>query len=74
MRGLRARLGKEYGKPGIGIEAHHFEPLHTLAAPKVPRLDDVALLCATCHRGLHAHRPWLTVPRLRELVQGQAPN
>jgi hypothetical protein len=64
---------RKYGKAGIGIEAHHLEPLHTLAAPKVPRLDDVALLCATCHRVLHAHRPWLTVARLRELVQGQAP-
>lgn len=65
---------KKYGKPGIGLEAHHLEPLHTLATPKAPRLSDVALLCATCHRVLHAHRPWLTVPRLRELLDGQSGN
>lgn len=61
-----------YGRPGVGIEAHHLEPLHTLAAPKVSQLSDLALLCATCHRVLHAQRPWLTVPRLRELIQRQA--
>ncbi|OIT16273.1 hypothetical protein BL243_12255 [Ralstonia solanacearum] len=62
---------RKYGKAGIGVEAHHVRPLHTLTGPKINRLSDLALLCATCHRVLHAHKPWLTVPQLRELVQSQ---
>lgn len=63
--------GQTYGEPGIGLEAHHNQPLHTLTAPKTTRLKDLSLLCATCHRVLHAHKPWLTVARLREIVDGQ---
>lgn len=59
----------KYGTAGIGVEAHHVQPLHTLSGPKTNRLSDLALLCATCHRVLHAHKPWLTVRQLRELVQ-----
>jgi predicted HNH restriction endonuclease len=62
---------KKYGTAGIGVEAHHTQPLHTLAVPKTTRLSDLALLCATCHRVLHAHKPWLTVPQLRVLVESR---
>jgi 5-methylcytosine-specific restriction enzyme A len=58
-----------YGERGKGfIEAHHLQPLHTLAANSRTRLDDLALLCANCHRMLHACKPWLTISELRAIV------
>jgi len=58
-----------YGERGRGfIEVHHLQPLHTLVAGARTRLEDLALLCANCHRMLHARNPWLTPPELRALV------
>jgi hypothetical protein len=33
------------------------------------RLADLALLCANCHRMIHARRPWLTLDELRGLLR-----
>ncbi|PYU93268.1 MAG: hypothetical protein DMG25_09800 [Acidobacteria bacterium] len=35
------------------FEVHHLKPLFQLSAEQVTRLDDVALLCANCHRMIH---------------------
>jgi 5-methylcytosine-specific restriction enzyme A len=60
---------KTYGERGRGyIEAHHTKPVHTLAEGGKTRLEDLALLCANCHRMVHARRPWLTIERLK-LIQ-----
>jgi 5-methylcytosine-specific restriction protein A len=60
---------KSYGKRGIGfIECHHTRPLHTLAAGEMTKLDDLRLLCANCHRMVHASSKWLTFSELVELV------
>ena len=40
-----------YGTHGTGfIEVHHVSPLHTLKPGSRTRLQDVAVLCANCHR------------------------
>lgn len=54
-----------YGALGEGyIEVHHLNPVHLLKPGMKTRLDDLALLCANCHR--MAHRRSTTVP-LQEL-------
>lgn len=59
-----------YGPRGTGfIECHHTQPLHTLAPGSKTTLADLALLCANCHRMVHAHRPWLTMEQLKALVK-----
>jgi 5-methylcytosine-specific restriction protein A len=37
---------------------------------RVTTLDDLAVVCANCHRMLHK-RPWRTVPELRELLRSR---
>lgn len=55
-----------YGPRGAGfIECHHTKPLHLLKANEKTRLTDLALLCANCHRMVHARRPWLSLDELR---------
>jgi 5-methylcytosine-specific restriction protein A len=64
-------FGKVYGERGNGfIEAHHMRPLHTLSEGSITRAEDLALLCANCHRMIHRARPWLSMEELKELVMG----
>ena len=59
-----------YGAHGRGfIEAHHVRPLSELprAGGRV-RLEDLILLCASCHRMIHRSRPWLTPEALRFIL------
>ena len=61
---------ERYGPRGKGfIEAHHTKPVETLVEGSKTKLDDLALLCANCHRMVHATRPWLTISQLRELIR-----
>jgi 5-methylcytosine-specific restriction enzyme A len=58
-----------YGERGRGlIECHHTRPVHTLRPGEATRLDDLALLCANCHRAVHARRPWLSLDELRAVL------
>ena len=55
-----------YGSAGEGlIDVHHIRPLHTLEPGQKTSLDDLALLCANCHRVVHASRHWLSLDELR---------
>lgn len=56
-----------YGERGGGyIECHHTKPLESLSADGgMTELNDLALLCANCHRMVHARRPWLSLHELR---------
>jgi 5-methylcytosine-specific restriction protein A len=51
------------------MEVHHIKPLSTLNPGGKTTLDDLALLCANCHRMVHAQRPWLSMEELKTLVQ-----
>jgi 5-methylcytosine-specific restriction enzyme A len=60
---------KQYGERGKGfIEVHHTKPVHTLVAGSKTSLEDLALVCANCHRMIHARRPWLSIGELRSLI------
>jgi len=59
-----------YGDIGEGyIEVHHTKPVHTLIAGAKTKLDDLALLCANCHRMAHRNRVPFTVDELRALLR-----
>ncbi|GGY17115.1 HNH endonuclease [Streptomyces djakartensis] len=61
-----------FGDLGEGyIEVHHLTPLHA-SGPRETSLDDLACLCANCHRMCHRSRPgesWRTPTVLRELIR-----
>jgi 5-methylcytosine-specific restriction protein A len=50
------------------IEVHHLSPLHTLKPGSRTRLQDLAVLCANCHRMIHLKPEWLTVSALKEML------
>lgn len=57
-------FAKRYGVRGTRyIEVHHVRPL-SLAGPSQTALEDLALLCANCHRMIH-RSPLLTPAELR---------
>jgi 5-methylcytosine-specific restriction protein A len=59
---------KRYGRRGYGfIEAHHTKALASLAENSTTSLEDLALVCANCHRMIHAQKPWLSIEELRAL-------
>jgi 5-methylcytosine-specific restriction protein A len=62
---------KTYGTRGSGFaECHHVVPLH-VSGPAVNRLQDLAVLCANCHRMIHRGKPWLTLDELRKIVRAR---
>jgi 5-methylcytosine-specific restriction enzyme A len=64
---------ERYGSRGKGfIEAHHTKPVETLVEGSKTKMDDLALVCANCHRMVHSTRPWLTIPELQKLIQRHA--
>lgn len=60
-----------YGERGRGfIECHHVRPVHTLAsAGERTTEDDLALVCANCHRMIHATPVWVTIAELSATVR-----
>jgi HNH endonuclease len=63
-----------YGDRGRGfIECHHTTPLSQIDPATPTRLEDLALLCANCHRMVH-RQPWLTVDDLKKLLAEEAPS
>ena len=60
---------RHYGEAGRGIiECHHLTPLAELAREGHTRAEDLALLCANCHRMIHAKKKWLTIAELRAIL------
>lgn len=58
-----------YGDLGDGyIEVHHTIPVHTLLARTKTKLDDLALLCANCHRMAHRARQPLSLEDIRSAL------
>jgi predicted HNH restriction endonuclease len=54
-----------YGERGKGfVEAHHTVPLAIVEPGNATRLEDLAPVCANCHRMLH-RKPWVTIEELR---------
>ncbi|HEY5106156.1 MAG TPA: HNH endonuclease, partial [Caulobacteraceae bacterium] len=62
-------FAQTYGPRGHGyIEAHHTKPVSTLVENATTRLEDLALLCANCHRMIHAAQPWLDLSELKAML------
>jgi predicted HNH restriction endonuclease len=66
-------FAQAYGPRGQGfIEVHHTKPVHTLPEGGTTKLEDLALVCANCHRMIHSARPWLSVAEVSALMAGQS--
>lgn len=60
-------FGAVYGERGDGyIEVHHVVPLHASGRVRTS-LDDLALLCANCHRMCHRGH-WITPVDVKALI------
>ena len=61
-------FGERYGDRGIGyIEVHHLVPLAE-AGPTTTRVEDLAVVCANCHRIIHRKEPWLSPIEVKLLI------
>jgi 5-methylcytosine-specific restriction protein A len=61
-------FGRVYGERGEGyIEVHHVRPLHVSGETET-RLDDLALLCANCHRMCH-RGAWMTPDKVAAIIR-----
>ncbi len=61
-----------YGKIGEGfIEAHHTQPISSLAADTIVSMADLVPVCSNCHTMLHRHRPWLTAEQLHTIFRAK---
>lgn len=61
-----------YGNRGEGfIECHHTVPVSEMKPGDKTKLSDLALVCANCHRMIHARRPWLSISALADLLKKQ---
>ncbi len=49
------------------IEAHHIIPIEELQPDSVTRVDDMAMVCASCHRIIHSRKPCLTIDEVQAL-------
>jgi 5-methylcytosine-specific restriction protein A len=55
-----------YGDLGHGFaECRHIKPLAELEPGQRTRLDDLAIVCANCHRMLHWGKRWVSIKALR---------
>lgn len=60
-------LGREF------IEAHHTKPVSELHQDgEKTQKEDIALVCANCHRMLHRKRPWLKMNGLKKLTNSSS--
>jgi 5-methylcytosine-specific restriction protein A len=60
---------KVYGDIGYGyIECHHRTPLYKFEVQSKTTLDDLALVCANCHRMLHRTIDTLTIADLKKIT------
>ena len=57
-----------YGNRGDGFaECHHKIPLAESGSTKT-KLQDLAVLCANCHRMIHVRKPTISVEHLRQII------
>ncbi len=59
-----------YGKIGEGyIEAHHTKPIATMKKGEVTRIEDMAIVCANCHRMIHSKIPCNTIKEIQKHIK-----
>lgn len=60
---------------GLGescFDVHHLELLGARAGPVITTLNDLALLCANCHRMIHRSSPMLKPAELSQVLRSEA--
>jgi hypothetical protein len=61
---------KKYGAIGHDIiEGHHVIPVSEMKDGHITSPDEIALLCANCHRMVHIKRPWLSMAKLKSILK-----
>lgn len=58
-------LGKDF------IEGHHTIAVSNMVADHKTKVEDIAMLCANCHRMVHKKRPWLSMNDLDKLIKNK---
>jgi hypothetical protein len=53
------------------FEVHHRIPIGTLTETRQTTVEELAMLCANCHRIIHRSDPMITVEKLRERLRGR---
>ena len=62
-------FGKRYGDIAAGFcEAHHLLPLSEVDETTITHLDDLAIVCANCHRVIHLRNPPYSLDEVRGLL------
>ena len=64
-------FAEKYGKPGCDYcEVHHLIPLANKQGVRNTRLEDLAIVCANCHRVIHTRNPAFTLEEMRAMLIG----
>lgn len=50
------------------LEAHHTKPIEMIQPDSITRVDEMAIICASCHRIIHSETPCLTVKEVRNRI------
>jgi 5-methylcytosine-specific restriction protein A len=65
-------LEASFGSEKFNVyECHHLLPLH-VSGETITKIEDLALLCPTCHRVSHRITPWPTLSDLKKIVSIKA--
>ena len=60
---------ERYGERGFQfIECHHTKPLSLYDGEMTTKEEDLALVCANCHRIIHRGKPWLGIEELKAIL------
>ncbi len=62
-----------YGPSGDrSIEGHHTVPIEELQPDSETTVDEMAMVCANCHRVIHSKKPCLSIDEVRQLIGRQS--
>lgn len=62
-------FGRAYGSAASEYcEVHHLLPFSEVEQTTRTRMEDLAILCANCHRVVHLHNPPYTLAQVRSLL------
>lgn len=62
-------FGHAYGATAQNYcEVHHLSPLYEVESTTQTRVEDLAILCANCHRVAHLRNPPYTLNQIREML------
>lgn len=63
---------EKYGEHGKGfMECHHIYPVSKMEKGDKTKIDDLALVCANCHRMIHREKDnWLSLDEMKNICNG----